>query len=477
MNENEQNYDSNKKTHKTEVAISRIVICLAILAVGVLGFFGLAALKPKPKERPSEELIKSLIVEEIKPETILAEVSGFSTIRPLKEVELSAQVTGTITATREKLKAGTLVKKGEMLAKIDDSDYVINLKEAVAELARLRGEKKVLEQTLTDNRMEVKSVNNIYELELKEYQRTLSLFQKRVKTQAGLNRANQDLSARRKELIALKTRIINGEVQIQTVEAQIDRALAQEGKAKLDIKRCTIKSPFDARLKNVYIEGGEHVSIGEKLFELADDYNLEAPTPIDAFDAASSLDLKPNLKDYGHWFTSPADVKVVIQWTDNPSKCKWEGQIARVESYNSETRAITVVAKPTKPLTNGINSFPLISGMFCKVTFYGKKMENAVRIPWIAIQFDRDVFVVDETGILKERKIKIFSTDGDRVIVSSGLKKGDLLVVQRLPRGMTNGMQVKPIRADGKEIKLAKPTKKRKKKAQAESPTSKKNRT
>jgi multidrug efflux pump subunit AcrA (membrane-fusion protein) len=85
--------------------------------------------------------------------------------------------------------------------------------------------------------------------------------------------------------------------------------------------------------------------------------------------------------------------------------------------------------------------------MFSKATIYGKILKDAVKIPWVAVQFDRDVYVVDQENRLQERKIEIFSSDGEKAIVSSGLKAGDRLVAQRLPRGIVNGMKVKPASA------------------------------
>jgi RND family efflux transporter MFP subunit len=442
-----EKYLENKEIGDLKL-LSRIAFCAIILIIGVSLMLYFKSLKPKPKERPPEETIKNLVVEKIKPEIVRIRVSGFGTVRPVNEVEISSEVTGNILETKPDLEQGTIVRKGELLLKIDSSDYEIALKEAQAEITRLKGEKKITEQTIEDTKDELVSVSKIYDIEKKEFERTKLLFDKKVQAQTGLNKAAQTLSTRRKELVSMKSSIRRNEIQIDTINAQLEKALAQKSQAELNIKRCTILSPFNGRLKEVDLEGNEHVVAGEKLFVIANDKKLELPIPIDAFDASQALDLiKEKSHRYQNWFSNPENVKVIIEWTENPKRCKWLGKISRIASFNAETRTIVLVLEPVKPLNPKQHSFPIVAGMFCKATIYGKILEEAVKIPWVAIQFDRDVYVVDQENKLQERKVEIFSSDGENAIVSSGLKPGDNLVIQRLPRGVLNGMKVKPVAA------------------------------
>jgi multidrug efflux pump subunit AcrA (membrane-fusion protein) len=427
--------------------LSRISLCAIILLIGVLLMLYFESRKPKPKQRPPEETIRTLVVEEVKAEPVRIRVSGYGTVKPVNEVEISAEVTGNIVETKPMLEEGIIVKKGELLLKIDPSDYEIALKEAQAEITRLKGEKKIAEQTIEDTKDELVSVKKIYELETKEFERTSLLFSKKVQAQTQLNKAAQTLSSRRKELVSMKSSIRRNEIQIDTINAQLEKAMAQKSQAELNIKRCTISSPFNGRMKKVDLEGNEHVIAGEKLFIIANDKKLELPVSIDAFDASRALDLIEKSHRYSNWFANPKNVKVIIEWTENPERCKWLGRIARIESFNAETRTIVLALEPVEPLNPEKDSFPLVAGMFSKATIYGKILKDAVKIPWVAVQFDRDVYVVDQENRLQERKIEIFSSDGEKAIVSSGLKAGDRLVAQRLPRGIVNGMKVKPASA------------------------------
>ena len=421
----------------------RILLCLCILGFGILCMAGLIGLKRKPASKAAAELLKSVIVQEVAPEDINVKISGYGTVKPRNEITISAEVKGRIASLDSYLKPGKTVSKKEVLMKIDDSDYKINLAATVAELERLEGEKSISAQTLEDLRSQFKSVHNIFNLENKEYERTQLLYKKNVTNQSDLNRAAQTYASKEKDFIDMRNKIATEEVRQKTISAQIRKAAEEKKMAELNITRSTVAAPFDGRLKEIFVEKNEYVSPGTQLFTIVDDNDLEITVPLDSFDALKALGIRKG--DSRNWFTIPENISLIIEWAENPGSCRWEGRVVRLESFNPETRTLDIVVKPEKNISPDKSTFPLVDGMFCKVIFTGIKLKNAIRIPWVSLQHERDVFVLDKENRLMEKEIKIFMAEGESLIVVSGFEKGERLVIQRLPGGLVNGSKINPV--------------------------------
>ncbi len=423
----------------------RIVVCVLILGAGIFAMKMLQSLKPTPKQKPREELIKTLISKPVKLQDIRAKITGYGTVRPIREIQIGSEVKGKVVYVNPKLDEGSLVKKGTVVVKIDKADYVINLAEANAEVKRLIGEKAILKQFITDTEKELAAIQKILALEYDDYKRTLDLFRKKVKYEAHMDRAQQTLQERYKAYITSRASVDKAKLQLDTTNAQIDKAKSQRDMAELSIERCVVKAPFNARIVKLPIEDGEYVNMGSELMTLADDSNVELPVSLDAYDAAKILDLQTEKHNgYRHWLKTPKNINVDIYWAENPKQCAWKGKIDRIEKFDPDTRTVTFVVIPTAPLCKKANSFPLVSGMFCKAVFYGRVLKNAMKVPWVSVQLDGNVFTVDKNGIMHDRKVAIFSSEEDHVIISSGLPEGEYVVTQSIPRGIVNGSKVKP---------------------------------
>ena len=186
---------------------------------------------------------------------------------------------------------------------------------------------------------------------------------------------------------------------------------------------------------------------GQKLLSIADDSNLEITVSISAFDIMKAMGLrKAKVSRYRNWFREPdGSIPVKISWTEAEKSCTWLGRITNIRKFDKVTRTLVITVKPIKPLPSNKSQFPLVDGMFCKVTFTGKTLHHAMQIPWSAVQLDGNVFTIDKDGILQQHKINIYSVNDDKVTVNGGLPEGELLVVQPLPRGVITGTKVRAV--------------------------------
>lgn len=438
---------NNLRDRKTEIIAIRSIMCAGVLGGSFLLVLVFMLFSPSPKRRPSSELVKVLKAAPVKLGDVELKLAGYGTVEPIQEVTLSSELKGRITMKSVDLKEGELVKKGQILAKIDAIDYEIALQKASAEVARLRAELIQLKQYIKDWKEELEKEKNILALCVSDYRRQLKLQRRGATAQKSVEAAQRIVVVQRKALINTQSNINQKSLQIATLQASLKGAVSQEKQAAINLERSVIRSPFNGRLKKLYIDHGELASPGTKLFDIADDTKLEIPVSLDASEVAYAMGMikHQSEKQYSNWFKNPENREVKIQWTEGTDLCIWEGRIERVRDFCADTRTVTFVVRPVKFLKGSSGYFPLLSGMFCKVFFSGITLKNATMVSWLAIQLDGNAYVINKEERLEQRKVKVFPTKSEKAIIYKGLKNGDFLVVQRLPRGLINGMKVRSI--------------------------------
>jgi RND family efflux transporter MFP subunit len=435
---------------KTKIIAIRALLCVWAIAFSLLlaGVFWLFS-KP-PQRRPASELVKVLRAVPVELEDVQIKLCGYGTVESIREVTLSSQIKGRIIMKSVDLKAGQLIKKGQIIAKIDTMDYDIALQETSAEVTKLKAELIQLKQYIKDWEEELDKEKKILELCISDFRRQFKLQRKGASAKKAVETAQRQVVNQRKAVINTQSTINQKRLQVATLQASLKGAIAREKQARINIERSIISSPFDGRLKELYIDNGEFVSAGSKICDIADDTKLEIPVSLDAAEVAQAMGMiehKVNAKTL-HWFKTPKKREVKIVWTEGTGLCEWEGRIERIKKFCPETRTVTFIVRPEKFVKGSSGFFPLLPGMFCKVFFSGITLKNAVRVSWLAVQLDGDAYVVNQDGRLEERKIKVFPIKSEKAIICGGLKDGDLLVVQRLPRGLVNDMRARPVNPD-----------------------------
>ena len=113
----------------------QIIVPFAILAVGIAGFAGFSAMKKPPEEKEAVDNTPIVAVETVTVEPMRLTVDSYGVVMPKYETQLIAQVTGQIVELSDTFVRGGFIKKGQLLARIDPSDYEAALIDAQATLA------------------------------------------------------------------------------------------------------------------------------------------------------------------------------------------------------------------------------------------------------------------------------------------------------------------------------------------------------
>jgi len=427
--------------------MKKTIIIIIILLFGVALFIGLSLLKEAPPEK-SGELLRTLITLPLKKTTITPKVKEYAMVNSLQAITIKAEVSGKVIYCGHGTEDGVLVKKGEVLVEIEKRDYEIAKQTMEAALEILNADAKQMVQNIKDLKDMLVTIKEDYELEKINYERKKLLFEKKVYSKNEVEQAMQAMSRRKKMYIEAGNALSKQTFLLEATKAKIKQAKAKLDQANLNIERASIKSPIDGRISGCSIELGEYLNIGEQICAVINDKQPSLKVPVNADDALKILEVKP---DTQYWLKAPDHIKATIQWLRSPESCKWNAKIARVENYSRNTDTITILVIPTDYCGNGDLSFPLLPGMFCKVTFYGAPLDNAFKIPFSALQFNDNVFTVDADGILHRNKVTPFSVEGDQVIILSGLPDNQSVVIQQLPRGLAEGMKVKAMNIDSQK--------------------------
>jgi HlyD family secretion protein len=163
---------------------------------------------------------------------IMAVVGATGTINPVTSVQVGAQVTGKIISLNADL--NSVVKEGEVIARIDPSLFQTRQDQAAANLANAKAMWSKTRAELAQRK--------------REFDRMQALFQRELVSQNDLDVATSAFEA--------------AEAQLEVAAAQIKQAQALLATADLDLKYTVIRSPVNGIVIARNVEVGQTVTAG-----------------------------------------------------------------------------------------------------------------------------------------------------------------------------------------------------------------------
>lgn len=382
--------------------IAQLLLVVVIALISGAIWWGLTAAKPEvePEDRVKIAPLVTTHTVEFGSEQI--QVPSQGTVRPHREIQLVPQVTGKIIRVSDSLVEGGSFAAGEELLAIDDRDYELAVVQQEAELART--------QTL--------------------------LTQEQAQRDASL----REWAMRHGEEPAPP--LVRREPQLKQAQAELERANALLDQARLNLERCSLKAPFDGRVRSRNADIGQYVVAGQGLATLfaTDWFELVLPVPDDEL---AFLDLpRPGADDAGR-----AQVALLAQFGD--LQVEYRGCLDRTGGVIDErTRQVPLIVRVEDPLgQKGASEGeagprpPLQVGMFLQGRIAGRTLDNVARIPRGALRGGDQVLVVRENGTLTFRQVQVIRRERDHVLVSEGVTDGEVLCLTDLEA--TEGMRVR----------------------------------
>ena len=413
--------------------IAKILLqCLAILAVGVAGYAGLAILKKPPETAPVREPPIRVAVVAVEREQVQVHITGYGTVRSLNVVSVMPEVSGTVVALHPRLEVGEVIPRGETLFVIDPSTYQAQVHEARATVAQLESGLNMLRIQQRTDAARLDNIERTRDLAKADFERMKDLFEAdRVGAKAGVEIAEQAYNKAQDEVARMQQALALYPEQIKEAESRLAAARAKLEQAEANLARARVTAPFEARIKSKQVDQGQYVAPGATALVLADDSMLEVSVPLDSDEARQWLRFKERTENGTAWFGAVEPVECTIRWTEDEQRA-WPGTLDRVEAFDARTRTLTVAVRITaeEAQPQGEGRLPLVDGMFCEVEIPGQAISEVFRVPRSAVTFDGTIYVARDRR-LRTVPIELVHEQEESAFVR-GLRPGDQVITTRL---------------------------------------------
>jgi RND family efflux transporter MFP subunit len=416
----------------------QVIWSVGLLFAATVIAFAMYILRPQPQE---QEVVASVPLVETAIFTVESgplQVLGSGTVQPREEVTLGAEVSGRIIYVSPSFREGGTVREGEVLFRIDDSDFRNRVRSAQADVAAQEVAVLQAQEEMT--------------IAARELQRFANRDGARSETSSGQARilppgeleTGSTLAASTSEPNILATR----EPQLRSAEAARDRALAQLADAELALSRTEVRSPFNGLVRSESLSVGTLVQPGQSLGSIVASNAFEVRVSLTEDEAG----LVPTLFAAGGAAT-PASVE--MEFTG--ARWRWDSVVDRADAIlDPETRTIDVFLRVANPMQSGVmvgdgegrQVPPLLLGSFVNATITGVAGEPFAAVPLDALREGDTVWLLAQ-GKLRIVPVHVIQrTDRMAYVSGEGLGQGGHVITSGL-RTPVEGMELRSETSSG----------------------------
>ncbi|MCP5265081.1 MAG: efflux RND transporter periplasmic adaptor subunit [Burkholderiaceae bacterium] len=355
-----------------------------------------SAQKPAPAgaiKRPPPAV--GVVVVARAPVTLSNELAG--RLEAVRVAQVRARVPGIV--QRRLFTEGSEVKAGDPLFKLDDASYQASLNSALAQVARARA-----------------NLENAREL---------------VDRYRPLVAAN----------VVSKQTNANAVAAFKLAEADVGVANAAVKTARINLGYATVTAPISGRIGRALVTEGALVGQGEATHMAV----IQQVDPLYVNFTQSANDMLALRRSFAAGQASAPDaataatVRVVLE---DGSVYSHPGKLLFSDlTVDQSSGQVTLRAELPNP------EKLLLPGLFVRVRIEQARLADAALIPQQAVVRSAGgdtVQVVDAQGKVAPRTVKVVSSQGDRWVVTDGLKNGDQVVVDGFQK-IRPGITVKPV--------------------------------
>lgn len=364
----------------------QVLLAIVVLAGAWLGMRWMLQNRVQAKRRKPKARATLVRVTPVKISSYRISVKAMGRVRAAQEVTLKPRVKGEILSLGKALIPGGLVPKGQVLLRIDASDYRVAVRQAASAVKLAQADLQVERGRQASVKKELQLVGS---------------------SAKGVNR---DL-------------VLRGP-QLRKVEASVESAQAALRRARLDLKRTVIRSPFNAVVLSRDVSIGTRVTESTQLARLVltDALWVELVIPVDQL----------------RWIRVPSasGERGALVRVRDPVWSKGKARVGRViqlmpdlEEKGRMARLLVKVDDPLALQPANAGQPRLLIGSWIEATLEGSELGAVAVVPRRLIRDGGQVWVIDSKSRLDIRTVGVVYRGPDYVVVSKGLAKGDRLVV------------------------------------------------
>ncbi|HBE64196.1 MAG TPA: efflux transporter periplasmic adaptor subunit [Rhodopirellula baltica] len=367
------------------------ITCLAILGASA------AAVVVINKTEPTAQQVNATRKSSALVDTITAERGTYSpqlvvlgTVEPAQDITLGPRISGQVVELSPEFIPGGMVSKGDLLLRIDPSDF---------------------ENAVSISNSELLQKEALWEIE-----------------QARQRLAVKELEMLQDTIDDTNRGLVLREPQIASIKAEMAAAKASLERAQLDLDRTEVTAPFDAQILTQSVNIGSQVRPGDELARLigVDEYWIMAAVPIRTLRWIQF----PKTSEDG---TSTEGSKVILRNTDawGPDAQR-EGRVARlIGTLDQQTRLARVLITVADPLGRESDAPPLILDTLIETQIEGKEINDVIRLPRDYVRDQDTVWVMKEEQ-LEIRETQVVFRDAEYAYIREGIEEGEDIVTTTL---------------------------------------------
>ncbi|MDO4571191.1 MAG: biotin/lipoyl-binding protein [Planctomycetia bacterium] len=427
--------------------ICSVVILVSSISAAVL--FGRAKAPDKISEIP--EMIQVVQLEEATEQKDGLTFSVDGVVVPYREVDMATEVAGRVVFLAENCRVGRYVSKGDILFKIDTTDYQIALDEAHQEVIQAQRQIDELDVNIENYQAQMKIVQDQLVVQNRELERVTRLSSTGAISDTDVDSTRLSTLSKQESVITLSNQIRSAESQKERLKASKKLAEIRVEKAKVDLDRCVVSAPLSGVVVSLETEENKYAQCGEVLVSIHDTSRLEVQCSlymkhVEWLWSMNESALKRGEQDVRNFYQFEP-TPVTIMYRLGESQYEWSGRLEYLDGpgLDSRTRMLPCRVMVENPLEVRCASGPddaspsLLPGMFVHVKVAVKPRRKLLNLSEMAILPGGVVWKVlkDESGggILAKANITTAHSDGERVLVYAVpdvLEEGDFVVTSPL---------------------------------------------
>jgi RND family efflux transporter MFP subunit len=354
---------------------------------------------PARKKRPKSAQLVEVVT--ARAEKRRVEVTSNGVVQPRREAALAPEVSGRVRWLHENLVVGGQVRRGAPLVVIDPMDYKLAVEKARSQVAQAERALAMAESSARVARTEWKRLGK------------------------GSGRTPTPLTLH--------------EPQLKEARALLAAARADLEMAKLNLKRTTIRAPFNLRIRVERVEVGQYVRVGQDLATVygTDVAEVVVPLPV------SEL----------RWLEIPEGGNgegsvVTVRLRTGARAYERQGRLVRsvgeVDTTGRMSKVVVAIDDPYNLKADKAAEFhPAFEiGAFVEVALEGRMLDRVIPIPSEALRRGSRVWVAGAGDRLEVRRVTTARVDSREALVLSGVRPGERVVLSSIT-GAVDGMRLR----------------------------------
>ncbi len=189
---------------------------------------------------------------------LVAAVSATGTLNPVVSVQVGSQVSGQIKEIY--VDYNSVVKKGDVIARIDPESFALRVNQAMADLEAGRATAMTQRANVAALQAEVARAEVALAEAERDLKRNQMLVDKGFVSQSVLEKSQSAVATAREQVKTAQAQRAVGEAQVRNGEALVKQRESQLSQAKVDLERTTIRAPVDGVVISRSVDAGQTVA-------------------------------------------------------------------------------------------------------------------------------------------------------------------------------------------------------------------------